>query len=263
TTAGSSAASGSAPTAAEPASALSATAALSAATTGIAGAAAARGTPGARLARGAAVLVATERATALARVRTRPRSTGTPRRLLRGACTAGLPAVEAARNIAVRAVACRHPIPAAVLRRGSLIPVAHAGAVLGIVLPALPAALASVPASVDVPFLVLIDVDVLIPAATAAAVVVVDVVFAPVAVAAPHRTTDGHPGTEREQARGRDVFRRIAHHRGVGWRRGRAVHRGRAVLRDVDDLWIRGLDPDDLLLLHDLPDADLLLSRLP
>src|SRR5206468_1211979 len=114
TPAESSAASGSAPTAAEPASALSATAALSAATTGIAGAAAARGTPGARLARGAAVLVATERATALARVRTRPRSTGTPRRLLRraparprrrllasaggllrGACTAGLPAVEA------------------------------------------------------------------------------------------------------------------------------------------------------------------------
>src|SRR5207245_664977 len=93
--------------------------------------------PGARLARGAAVLVATERATALARVRTRPRSTGTPRRLLRraparprrrslasaggllrGACTAGLPAVEAARHIAVRAVACRHPIPAAVLLRG-------------------------------------------------------------------------------------------------------------------------------------------------
>src|SRR5205823_8722166 len=99
-----------------------------------------------------------------------------------------------------------------------------AGAVSAMLLPALRSASASVPASVDVPFLVLIDVDVLIPAATAAAEVVVDVVVAPVAVAAPHRRTDGHPGTEREQARGRDVFRRIAHHRGVGWRRGRAVH---------------------------------------
>src|SRR5207247_1417298 len=201
--------------------------------------------------------------------RPRPRPRGrllgaSPGGLLGGTCPAGLPAVEAARHVPIRAVARRHLIPAAVLLRGGLVPVRHAAAVLGVVLPLLPAALASrsVAALVDVLFLVLVDVDVLITATTSAVVVViVDLVVTPVTVT-PYGGADRHPGAEREQARRGDVAGRIPRHCGVVRRRGRAVHRVRAVRGDVYDLRVRGLDPDDLLLLDDLAGDDLLLRRL-
>ena len=201
--------------------------------------------------------------------RTRPRPRGrlpgaSPGGLLGGTCPAGLPAVEAARHVPIRAVARRHLIPAAVLLRGGLVPVRHAAAVPGVVLPLLPSALASrsVAALVDVLFLVLVDVDVLITATTSAVVVViVDLVVTPVAVT-PYGGADRHPGAEREQARRGDVAGRIPRHCGVVRRRGCPVHGLRTVLGDVHDLRIRRLHPDDLLLLDDLTGDDLLLRRL-
>ncbi len=194
-----------------------------------------------------------------------------------GASAAGLAAIEAPRRIPVRAVASGDLIPAPVLLRRGLVPVAYAVTARGVMLPLLPATFASpAPLASPTPFasgpldvllLVLVDVDVLIVASTTSTtiVVVVDVVAAPVAVA-PDGCADRHAGAEREQARRRDVPRRISIHRGVvrrwvgGWRC--AVDGLRAVLGNVHDLRVRGLDPDDLLLLDDLAGDDLLLRRL-
>src|SRR5438445_416262 len=102
--------------------------------------------------------------------------------LLGGAPTALLATTVAARDVLIRAVASRHPIPTAVLLGGGLIPVAHAATVLGVVLPLLPAAALDFgPAPVDV----LVDVHVVVPTPSAATtvVVVVDVVIIPVAAA--------------------------------------------------------------------------------
>src|SRR5439155_328197 len=139
-------------------------------------------------------------------------------------CSTGLAAIEAARHALIRAVAGRDLIAALVLLRGSLVPVAHAAAVLGVVLPPLPAApdVRSVAAPVDIFFLV--DVDVLIPAPAAPAavvvVVVVDIVVVPVAAARDLRT-DRHSSAEREKGRHRVVVGRIRGHWGVVRRGGR------------------------------------------
>src|SRR5262249_8975940 len=130
-----------------------------------------------------------------------------------------------------------------------LVPVLHALAILGIVLPRTAVALAALAGGPLILHLLALGGDLLVVHVLGEVVVVVvvdvDVAAAPVAVA-PDGGADRHADPEREQRRARDVSRRIVRVGRIRGVRPSAVDDRRVVLRHVDDLWIRGLDLDHL-----------------